>query len=340
MNENKEEIILLIFYLNDILKYHGIKIENLPIYFGNLNTKKLLKLFKNIFNIVKSHNIDINNYKNERISQQNKIDLTLSQPIQLEKNKNIIIEQNKDKLKNDKKNLKDDKEKENKQQQLLEKNQVLKEEKNINQSYIKDNNNNNQSKNLQEEIFLSMDNNQSKNSQSFKSFDSNNNNQSKNLQEEIFLSMDNNQSKNSQSFKSFDSNNNNQSKKSQIQQQNNNMNNNNQNKEIYDLLKDKYNFILNDDTYENMNLNDNEENRIVNDFIKDKNYNIQDKINYIQYLIDNFYDIEHSNKEHIIFFNKIFLKNINGILLNLNNDNKYFENINNRYLLKNNKLFS
>jgi hypothetical protein len=84
MNENKEEIILLIFYLNDILKYHGIMIENLPIYFGNLNTKKLLKLFKNIFNIVKSHNIDINNFKNEIIEQKkiNKIQEELKQKLE------------------------------------------------------------------------------------------------------------------------------------------------------------------------------------------------------------------------------------------------------------------
>ena len=152
--------------------------------------------------------------------------------------------------------------------------------------------------------------------------------------------MNNNQSKNSQSFKSFDSNNNNQSKNSQIQQQNNNMNNNNQNKEIYDLLKDNYIFILNDDTYNYMKSHNNEEYLMVNDFIKDNKYNIQEKINYIDYLIKNFDDIKHSNNDDIIYFNKKFLKNINGILLNLNNDNKYFENINNRYLLKNNKLFS
>ena len=49
----------------------------------------------------------------------------------------------------------------------------------------------------------------------------------------------------------------------------------NKDEEIYNLLKSRYIFILNDDYYEFMNSHNNEENQIVDDFIKDKKYNRQ-----------------------------------------------------------------
>jgi hypothetical protein len=55
----RDKITLDILYIIDLLRYNGIIINNLPIYFGDISRKRLYKLFKSLQNIIKIHNINM-----------------------------------------------------------------------------------------------------------------------------------------------------------------------------------------------------------------------------------------------------------------------------------------